>query len=122
MKIFTQINENNKILQLNKTQLYLLGIPYSMYKEYGQYKEDWESLSNEDIQKLEKTQEFLNDHMDDKTLKISYGKLNSEILFGIKKICQISLNHQSDLDKDDKNLYKEILNTIYYEGSKKYNN
>ena len=122
MKIFTQINENNKILQLNKTQLYLLGIPYSMYKEYGQYKEDWKSLSNEDIQKLEKTQEFLNDHMDDKTLKISYGKLNSEILFGIKKICQISLNHQSDLDKDDKNLYKEILNTIYYEGSKKYNN
>ena len=38
MKKFTNINEANSKKYMNKSQLYLLSIPYAMYKEYGQYK------------------------------------------------------------------------------------
>lgn len=111
MKTFTNINEE-KTLNLNKTQLYLLGIPYDMYKNYGQYKEDWESLSDGDIRDLNDTQDFLNSHMNDKTLRIPYNKLKPWFQWGIKKICEISLKHKEDLSKLDIKLYKEILDTL----------
>lgn len=111
MKKFTLINEE-KSLNLNKTQLYLLGIPYAMYKNYGQYKEDWESLSDDDIRDLNDTQDFLDSHTEDKTLRIPYKNLKPWFKFGIKRICEISLKHKEDLSKLDLDLYKKILNEV----------
>ena len=112
MKKFTNINEANSQKYMNKSQLYLLSIPYCMYKEYGQYKEDWESLKKDDIQDLEDTQKFLDSMSEDERVRFPYKKMPVYFQYGIKKICEICLKHQEDYDKLDIRLFKEILNEI----------
>lgn len=102
------VNESAQ-MYLNKSQLYLLSIPYAMYKEYGQYKEDFDSLKEEDKDDIETMQKFLDDNFDADRVRISYKKLAPQVQYGIKKICEICLNHESDLNKLDAKLFKEIL-------------
>lgn len=111
MKTFNNlILESNKYM--NKSQLYLLGIPYAMYKEYGQYKEDWESLSKDDILDIEDTQKYLNSLIDSEKVRKSYKSMPPYFQFGIKTICEIAIKHKEDYSKSDIILYKEILNEL----------
>lgn len=111
MKKFNElILEGTKYL--NKTQLYLLSIPYAMYQNYGQYKEDWESLNEDDLNDVKDTQKYLDSMTEDKRVRLSYKGLPPYFQFGIKTICEICLKHKEDYSKLDIKLFKDILEEV----------
>ena len=111
MKKFNElILEGTKYL--NKTQLYLLSIPYAMYQNYGQYKEDWEALNEDDLNDVEDTQKYLDSMSEDKRVRLPYKGLPPYFQFGIKIICEICLKHKEDFSKLDIKLLKDILEEV----------
>ena len=111
MKKFNElILEGTKYL--NKTQLYLLSIPYAMYQNYGQYKEDWDSLNEDDLNDVKDTQKYLDSMTEDKRVRLPYKGLPPYFQFGIKTICEIAIKHKEDYSKLDIQLFKEILEEV----------
>ena len=111
MKKFNElILEGTKYL--NKTKLYLLSIPYAMYQNYGQYKEDWEALNEDDLNDVEDTQKYLDSMTEDKRVRLPYKGLPPYFQFGIKIICEICLKHKEDYSKLDIKLFKDILEEV----------
>ncbi len=112
MKNIDEFVNESASTYLNKSQFYLLSIPYAMYKEYGQYKEDFDSLEEQDKEDIEAMQKFLDENFDADRVRVAYKKLAPQVQYGIKKICEICLKHESDLSKLDAKLFKEILSEL----------
>lgn len=97
---------------MNKTQLYLLSIPFEMYKNYNQYKEDFKDLSDEDYDDLQNMQRYFDSIMDDNKVHVAYSKMAPSIQRGIEIICNICIKHKNDFSKLDIELMQNILNEI----------
>ena len=111
-KLQQYINESADTKYMNKTQLYLLSIPFEMYKNYEQYKEDFKSLSDEDYEDLQDMQNYLNSLVDDERVRVMYSKMAPSIQRGIKTICNICIKHKEDFSKLDIYLMRNILKEI----------
>lgn len=112
MKNIDEFVNESAVKYMNKSQLYLLAIPYEMYKEYKQYEEDWKALDEQAIDDLEAMQKFLNSMTEDERVRINYKKLAPQVQEGIKHVCTICLKHKEDLDKLDSRLFQEILDEL----------
>lgn len=112
MKNINEFINEGQTKVMNKTQLYLLSIPYAMYKEYNQYPEDWKNLDEQAIDDLENMQKFLDSLTEKDRVRLSYKSLAPQVKEGIKNVCQICLKHKDDFDKIDIRLFEEILNEV----------
>ena len=106
------VNESASNGYLNKTEVYLVSIPYLMYKEFKQYKEDWEGLDEQAKDDVENAQHFLDGLAEDDRVRINYKKLAPQVKYGMKAICEIALKHEEDLSKLDIKLFNEILKKV----------
>ena len=112
MKLQEFITESKDTKYMNKTQLYLLSIPFEMYKNYDQYKEDFKSLSDQDYEDLNDMQNYFNSIVDDDRVKVKYSSMAPSIQNGIKIICNICIKHKDDFSRLDIYLMKNILKEL----------
>ena len=112
------VNEGSQNTKyMNKSQLYLLSIPFEMYKEYNQYKEDFSNTSDDEYQDLQDMQTYFNNIIDDDRVKVMYKKMAPSIQRGISLVCKICLKHEEDFSKLDISLLKNILSEVEDEKS-----
>lgn len=109
MKSFTKIQETKNHKYLQMTDIYLLAIPYSMYKEYNEYNE-FSSLDEDELNDVNNAQHWIEMMSNEKRVKFSMDNLAPSVKYGIHHICTIAIKHESNAQS--KKIYQEILDNI----------
>jgi len=106
------ITEAEDVKYMNKSLLYLLSIPFEMYKNYNQYSNDFGKVSDDELEDLKSMQDYFNSLEDNDRVRVKFSTMDGRIKNGIKIVCNICLKHKEDFSKLDIFLMSKILKEI----------